>query len=1422
MRDDKKFGTRIIAFPGVETSLDRDASARQNPKNDLRKARAQPEEGPDSVTDVFILLDHQWRYASLNSAAVRAIGRPREQILGRTLWELYPDIIGTELERQYRRAMNERIAVSFDFYYSTVGTWWENHFSPAPDGLAVFASEITQRKQMVEKLREYEKVVEGLDEMITVVDRDYRYLIANRAFLNYRDLPRDQVVGRLVSECLDATVFEQTVKPRLEECFQGKVVQYELKYLYPKLGERDLLCSYFPIEGLGQIDRAACILRDVTENKHAAEALLKAEQKYRDIFENAGEGIFQTTPEGRYLVVNPTLARMHGFGAPAEMVSSLSNISREVYVEPGRRQEFKALLEKQGYVRDFEHQIFRRDRTKIWVSVNARVVRDELGNTLYYEGTTQDINQRRMAEARSAAFAALARKLSGAATQVDAGLIIAETARELVGWDACNLDLYDSDRDLVIPMLSVDTVEGRRLDVTALCAEGTPTPRGRRVMDYGPELLLRGDPIQFDYDAVPFGDVNRPSASIMTVPVRHATKVVGLLSIQSYAHQAYDAVALNTLEALADHCGASLNRIRAEESFYESEERFRQMAEHFEDAVLLTDRKIDKALYANPAYERIFRLTCESLYARLNSFLDTVHPEDRALVTGQLERERNGHHEPIEFRIIWPDDSVRWIFRRSFPMRNTAGEIYLVAAIAQDITERKRVNESLQLFRNLIDQSNDAIEVLDPFTLRFIDCNHSAYRALGYTREEFLSLTAFDIDPTIDSACLARLDERLKESSSATFEGLHRRKDGTTFPVEIDIKVIRLERDYRLAVVRDITERKRAEEALRESEERYRDLVENSHELICTHDLNGLILSANPAAAVALGYDLDEFVGTRNVRDLLAPEISHQFEQYMARLRNEGTTSGTMLVQTKSGERRIWEYYNSVRTEGVATPIVRGMARDITERRQAEQARRESEGLFRALVNASSQSVWRYRSGSPMLDQIDVANHAWWREFTGQTEVERTANDGYGWLDAVHEEDRARALCLWSNLDNPAVSEPVQVTYRVRRQDGQWRWLTLNAVPHLRDAQGVVTEWAGTNIDITESKHAEEALRESEERYRELFENAKDAIYVHDLSGRYTSLNQAAEKLSGYSREEIIGKHFSNFVAPRDLKHVRSNLCKKLDDEGETAYQIDLITKDRRRVPVEVNSRLIFENGRAIGVQGTARDITERKRAQEALQIYSRRLIEAQEAERQSLARELHDEIGQVLTAVRINLQSIQSSRRKDQSLPQVDESIVIVDEALGRIRDLSLELRPSLLDDLGLASALRWYVDRYGQRTGIVAEVLCSFEDRGRLPRELETECFRIAQEALTNIVRHAQAKRVCVRVDGGLDTLVLTITDDGIGFDSENLLRTGSAATTLGLRGMIERATAMNGKIEIVSSPGNGTEVHARFPLKRISRPR
>jgi PAS domain S-box-containing protein len=351
---------------------------------------------------------------------------------------------------------------------------------------------------------------------------------------------------------------------------------------------------------------------------------------------------------------------------------------------------------------------------------------------------------------------------------------------------------------------------------------------------------------------------------------------------------------------------------------------------------------------------------------------------------------------------------------------------------------------------------------------------------------------------------------------------------------------------------------------------------------------------------------------------------------------------------------------------------------------------------------------------------------------------------------------------------------------------------------------------------IAERNHVEVALRQSEERYRELFENARDAMYVHDLEGTYTSINHAAETLTGYSRDEIIGHNFSEFVAAEHIKQVRERFCGKLAKRGETTYEVEVIAKDGRRVPVEVSSRAIYENGVIVGVQGTARDITERKLAQDALQMFSRQLIEAQEDERRRIARELHDQIGQVLTAVKMNLHAVQQVCDPKDVGAHIKDNIEAVDEALRLVRDLSVDLRPPLLDDLGLVTALQWYVDRYAKRTRVAAEVLIDLKDPNeRFSREVETACFRIAQEALTNVARHAQAKRVLLRLRKKANVLVLLVKDDGVGFNPNALRKRAPRVVTLGLLGMQERAHAAGGHVEIASAVSKGTEVRLELPL-------
>jgi len=233
----------------------------------------------------------------------------------------------------------------------------------------------------------------------------------------------------------------------------------------------------------------------------------------------------------------------------------------------------------------------------------------------------------------------------------------------------------------------------------------------------------------------------------------------------------------------------------------------------------------------------------------------------------------------------------------------------------------------------------------------------------------------------------------------------------------------------------------------------------------------------------------------------------------------------------------------------------------------------------------------------------------------------------------------------------------------------------------------------------------------------------------------------------------------------------------------------------------------------AIAIQ-QARLFEHLQAGRERLQALSRRLVEVQETERRRLAHELHDEIGQTLTAVKINLQALQRHEGLASVEPYLKDSVDVVEHALQQVRNLSLDLRPSLLDDLGLVATLRWYVDRQAQRGGFAAQLVTDPADMHLAP-ELETTCFRVVQEALTNIMRHSQAHNVCVELHQRDAELLLRVCDDGVGFDVQAALKTAMGGASLGLLGIQERIWQVGGQIAIQSAPGGGTEIHARVPL-------
>jgi PAS domain S-box-containing protein len=353
-----------------------------------------------------------------------------------------------------------------------------------------------------------------------------------------------------------------------------------------------------------------------------------------------------------------------------------------------------------------------------------------------------------------------------------------------------------------------------------------------------------------------------------------------------------------------------------------------------------------------------------------------------------------------------------------------------------------------------------------------------------------------------------------------------------------------------------------------------------------------------------------------------------------------------------------------------------------------------------------------------------------------------------------------------------------------------------------------------TGNQAQELLRQKEALRAAERKYRQIIENAGEGIFQSTPEGCYLMANPALARMHGFSSpDELIRsrRDISREIYVDPTK--RDEFKRLLEQHGVVRdFEHEMYRKDGSRIWISVNARAVRdETGKVLYYEGTAQDITKRKRAEEAARTYSRRLIEAQEAERRRISRELHDQVGQILTAVKINLHTLQQKCVAADIVASIEDNMRVIDEAVDQVRDLSVDLRPHLLDDFGLVIALRWYLGRQTKRCGVLAELITeSLAEDDRFPSELETACFRIVQEAVTNVVRHASASRVSVVIERAGAELTLWISDNGAGFDMR-VLRNGAA--TLGLRGMEERAQALGGSFTIESAPQMGTEICARF---------
>ena len=362
---------------------------------------------------------------------------------------------------------------------------------------------------------------------------------------------------------------------------------------------------------------------------------------------------------------------------------------------------------------------------------------------------------------------------------------------------------------------------------------------------------------------------------------------------------------------------------------------------------------------------------------------------------------------------------------------------------------------------------------------------------------------------------------------------------------------------------------------------------------------------------------------------------------------------------------------------------------------------------------------------------------------------------------------------------------------------------------------------------LREKRALEDRVQQSEALYRTIVENAHDAIWTLDTQGHLTFVNRRGEEISGYNVSELIGKDFQLLVPPEDLPRAKDLFLNILHGKVES-FEGRFCAKDGTIRLLSVNAVPLYENGTVVGMFNIGRDITEQRNAEKALResekqlrYLSSQLLTAQETERRRISRELHDELGGALSVLKLRVNFIRKKLESDPVMAEEECRTIsqYINQVIENVRRLSRDLSPSVLEDAGLLAAIHWLITN--SKTDHKIKMILNVGDIDQLfSRDAQIIIYRILQEALTNIVRHAQAKNASLTIEGHEDEVSFSVEDDGIGFDALRVTTVNLNKGGLGLAIIEERARMLGGSLEIWSEKGKGTRITFRVPLKKGGR--
>ncbi len=1370
----------------------KDISARKMAEAGLQESESRYRTLVEQATEIIVLVDGEGHFIQVNEAGVRMLGYSREEVMGMELMDVLvlepgdPPLRFEQLRsgagilsnRKVRRKDGSVIELELSTKMLSNG-----HFI----GIGRDISErMRVQKALTESENRFRAIFNTQMQMVSLLDKEGRILEANKTALVVTGYRNEEVIGKYF---WDIKLWQNEneraerinrVKDAIARAAAGELIRYEGQ-ISIREGEIEVVdLSIKPIPGA---DGKPMLLimegRLITEIKKAEIEVKESEAKYRAFFEYSMDGILLTSPDGAVLSANPAACRM--FGMTEKEIIALGR-NGLVDREDNRVADLLKVRKITGYLNS-ELRFVRKNGTKFPGEFSSAIFKDAYGR----ERTSliiRDITERKRIEEEirqsNKRFEMISRttndavwewnigtgqKWANETHQLLYGLTVSDPVPEETIW---RNRIHPADRDQIVSRQEATLASGKNVFISEY-----------RFLKGENEYIYLFDRCYIERDET--GKPVRMTGSMMDIS----------------------------------------DRKRSEEQLMESEQRLRLSMEAAKQGMYDLNIQTGEAI-VNEQYALMLGYDPRDFNETNDFWLERMHPDDLSAAKKAFSEYINGviADYRIEFRQRTRTGQWKWILSIGKILEyDETGSAFRMLGTHTDINSLKNAEEELirtqKRFQNLVENISGVYWVNDLEEHRTLYISPSYETVWGRTCEDLYRNPA-DFIRSVHPDDLKKLEEaylRIAEKKQFNIDYRIIRPGGEIRWIAVKINVVTGEEGGRMeyGYAEDITEQRKAETDLLESNARFQIVSKATSDLVWDWNLQTGELWWNDNYYSSLGYKkLADLVHENEWYSRIHPDERERVRQNANKIFKGKSSVWRDEYRYRKADGSYLHFLDRgfiMRDPGGQAIRMIGSMIDMTPIYTVQRKIEESEMRLRTILDTDPECIKLMDEDARLLD----INRA------GLQMVEADSIDmikGKSVLPLIAERQQHQVAQL---IKEAFKGKSGTLEFEMITMKGTRRWCELSVVPFLNTEKKVISA-LGVTKDITERKQAENAVRTSEEKYRTLVEQAADSIALYDSSGVLLDTNTSASRLLGYSREEFIRMKLPDVLMPDELEEnpVQFDVL----SSGISTVKIRRMRrKDGSVVITEVRSQQL-PDGRYLSV---IRDMTDRIKAEEelkssykAVRSLTAHLQNIREEERTNIAREIHDELGQQLTVLKMDVAWLNKRfQGTDEKVNhRLKDLLVMLDETVQSVRRISSQLRPSLLDDLGLSAAMEWQLGEFEKRAGIKTSFNAPQEEIP-IPDAAKTALFRIFQESLTNVARHAAAKELSVSLKEEEQHLVMTIADNGKGFDRLKV----AEKKTLGILGMKERSEMIGGSYEINSIPGEGTSVIVSVPVSKFA---